>query len=140
MPPILRVDGTSRELRVGVTRGCREARISGATLSITRSGAAGVPLTLQATLVDERWRAVFVLPDAWLVDQPDGRYAGVLTTACGSATLAFQKGSRARLGAIRAITGPCIPRTPIVAGGSLVPPPPPPPVFAAEVFASGVFT
>lgn len=123
MDPILRVDRTTRQIRLGINRGCQQARVTSATLAIRRAGiwpqyettystvlseCCGPQLVATTTEIDatlvtltavaiEGWVAVFEPTDEWLVDEPDGRYDAVLTTACGSVTVRFQKGNTARL-------------------------------------------
>ncbi len=121
MNPIIRIDGTTQEIRLGLDRGCSAARLRMATLTVQRSGSwpkivrtyeervtpCGVQrvavdtevqppeFIMAARAVDDAWRVTFIPSQEWL-DAEDGRYTGVFSTACGDVRVEFQKGSTAR--------------------------------------------
>lgn len=161
MEPILRLDRNTQQIRLGINRGCQVARITSATLAVRRAGVwpqyetiletVDSPccgpmqqvtqreinptlFTLTATSIDG-WVAVFEPPDAWLVDQPEGRYDGIFTTACGTVDVRFQLGRTARLNTADvpdtgcgdvSSTCPALPPAPPLSGPPTPPPPPPP--------------
>jgi hypothetical protein len=106
MRQIIRIDGAA-QLRLGLTRNVPVARITAATLSLQRAGAATPPTVLQASAITEDWYALFDIPDVWMAEQPAGRYTATLTSACGVVTFEIQKGRAPRLGAQYVLGGVC---------------------------------
>ncbi len=161
MNPIIRVDRTTQEIRLGLYRGCSPARLRMATLTVQRSGVwpksvrtyenRMTPCGVQRVAVDtevqppefvmvparvtDTWEVVFVPSQAWL-DAEDGRYSGVLSTACGDVEVEFQKA-----GVVRGHAAPVpVPACGEVGSTCLASPPSPPlalPTYVAVYNISG---